>query len=133
MIKACTLILFLMVNLNLANAFEGSPFKQILNENDKAEVIKLIDHICADSWCAGDYDYKFTKFSCNDTTLVCTLSFKIIDRDSKPGESSESNRRCIFKGISSIDDIIHESTLTQEFYDKLNFCVSNRESDHKEK
>ncbi len=128
MIKTSTFIFFLMINLNFAKANEEAPFKQILSENDKTEVLKLIDHICADSWCAGDYDYKFTKFSCNDTTSVCTLSFKIIDRDSKPNESHVLNRRCIFKEISSIDNIIHDRTLTQEFYDKLNFCVSDRES-----
>jgi hypothetical protein len=126
-----------MINLSLplilltslcAFALPPSPVTQILNENDKAEVIKIIDQVCADSWCSGDYDYKFSTFSCNENIATCTLGFKIIDRDAKPGEVNYRNKRCIFKGITSKEKIYFGTSLNEEFYDQLNNCVSNRES-----
>jgi hypothetical protein len=134
MMKFYVFTLLLLINLNLAEANEATSFTEILSGNDQTEILKLIDHICSDSWCAGDYDYKFSAFSCNDTNALCTLSFQIIDRDSKPTETHSFKRRCTFKGISSINNIIRDKNLTEEFYDKLNICVSDRESssrDHK--
>lgn len=132
MLKVFTLISGLMLNVYIAQANEATSFRQIITENDKTEILKLIDHACADSWCSGDYDYKFSSFSCNDTNAICILGFKIIDRDAKPGEVKAVNRRCIFKNISSINDVVENHALTEVFYDQLNYCVSNRESGKRE-
>jgi hypothetical protein len=130
MSKVYLSLLLLIAHLNTTSAIDITP-GFIISETDKNEVLRLIDHICADSWCSGDYNYQFTGFSCHDTSNTCTLSFKIIDRDSKPSESHSRNRRCIFKGITSISNIIHDTTLSEDFYDKLNYCVSAREADSK--
>lgn len=123
--KKILITVILLLNINFLSA-NGSI--QILTDNDRKEVLSIIDRDCADSWCAGDYEYKFQNFSCNDSTAVCTLSFKIIDRDAKPGTVKERNRRCIFKGITSKTKILNGNNLNEEFYDQLNYCVSNRES-----
>ena len=128
MIKIISIILMLATSIPLANATQSQPFLQILNEKDKDEVIEIIDRTCADSWCSGDYEYKFSRFSCNDNTAVCVLSFKIIDRDAGPGERQARNKRCIFKNIISKEKIFAGATLTESFYDQLNYCISNRES-----
>jgi hypothetical protein len=112
-----------LLALNSANAIT-----EIVNTSDKKEILALIDHTCADTWCSGDYEFKFQTFSCNDNSGVCTLTFKIIDRDEKPGMLGIRNRRCIFKGLTSKEKIYHEHTLSEEFYDQLNYCVSNRET-----
>lgn len=126
--KTILATLIIASTINFAQAASAPSLTQILNENDKNEVLTIIDRVCADSWCSGDYDYKFSTFSCNDNTATCTLTFKIIDRDAKPGEINFRNRRCIFKGITSREKIFTGVTLNEEFYDQLNSCVSNRES-----
>jgi hypothetical protein len=123
-------ILLLMICLNVLGTAHATSdsFMVIITQNDSTEVLKLIDRVCADSWCSGDYDYKFSTFSCNDASNSCVLSFKIIDRDAKPPEVKIKNKRCIFKGITSSEMLYHENKLNEEFYDKLNVCVSDRES-----
>jgi hypothetical protein len=115
-------LLFIFNSITFANT------TQILTSNDQQEILNLIDHTCADSWCAGDYEFKFSTFSCNNLTFKCTLTFKIIDRDSHPGEISARNKRCIFNGITSKDKIFYDGILNEEFYDQLNYCVSSRET-----
>lgn len=127
MLKSASLLFVIISALTSVNA-ETTSLGPIVTQNDCTQVLKLIDRVCADSWCAGDYDYKFSAFSCNDTSAACTLSFKIIDRDAKPGEIKSKSKRCIFQGITSSEMIYHENKLNEEFYDKLNFCVSDRES-----
>jgi hypothetical protein len=127
MLKKTFMIISIVTALSTANA-ASLAFKPIITENDSAEVLKLIDRVCADSWCSGDYDYKFSTFSCNDSSAACILTFKIIDRDAKPGEVNSKNKRCIFKGLTTSEMIFHENKLDEEFYDKLNYCVSDRES-----
>ena len=127
--KKLSMMLIIFTSISFAKAADPShEFAQILNENDKNEVLEIIDRVCADSWCSGDYDYKFSKFSCNDNNATCILSFKIIDRDAKPNEVKVRNRKCNFKGITSKEKVFTGATLSEEFYDQLNFCVSNRES-----
>ncbi len=121
-------IILLAFNISLTQANTNLPLAQIMNETDKNEVLKIIDHDCADSWCSGDYNYKFLTFNCNDITETCTLSFTIIDRDVKPGEVNSRNRRCIFKGITSKEKIFTGATLNEEFYDQLTYCISSREA-----
>jgi hypothetical protein len=127
--KKIILIYALLLNGGLAFA-DNKPtaFLPLLTQDDQKEILSIIDHDCADSWCSGDYEYKFSTFSCNENSSVCTLTFKIIDREGKPGESKPRNRRCIFKGIVSRAMLFHESKLNEEFYDQLNYCISNRES-----
>lgn len=116
-------LLLALFGLNSAYAIT-----EIVSANDKKEILALIDHTCADTWCSGDYEFKFQTFSCNDNSGVCTLTFKIIDRDAKPDMQGIRNRRCIFKGLTSKEKIYHDHALSEEFYDQLNNCVSNRET-----
>jgi hypothetical protein len=118
-----------LIYSGLSQAHNFQPgFLPLLTQEDQKEILSIIDHTCADSWCAGDYEYKFSTFSCNENSSVCTLTFKIIDRDAKPNEVKSRNRRCIFKGIVSKSMLFHESRLNEEFYDQLNYCISKRES-----
>lgn len=115
--------IFLLTIFYILNA---NAFAPILTQEDQVEVLKIIDHDCADTWCAGDYEYKFSTFTCNETKSTCTLSFKIIDRDDSAGTTNYKNKRCIFKGITGKDKIIFENSLTEEFYEELNNCISSR-------
>ncbi len=114
--------------VSLSFASDTNSFLKIISDEDKVEILSTIDRVCADSWCSGDYEYQFSNFSCNDNTSTCTLTFKIIDRDSGPTEAHLRNKKCIFKGITSKEKIISGVTLNQKFYDQLNYCVTDRET-----
>jgi hypothetical protein len=119
---------FLLASFILIHSTTSFALGPIMNEKDKEEILRIIDRTCADTWCAGDYEYQFTSFNCNDITATCTLTFKMIDRDAQPGEVNFRNKRCFFKEINSKKKIIYDSELTDEFYDHLNSCVSAREA-----
>ena len=126
--KSILAIIGLVVCTNIYSTSSEAAATPILTESDCGQVLQIIDRVCADSWCSGDYDYKFSTFSCNDNTAVCTLTFKIIDRDAKPPQNAVRNRRCIFKGLNTKEKILTGDNLNEEFYDQLNICVSSRES-----
>jgi len=46
-----------------------------LTKGQETLVLDLIDDICADTWCEGDYDYNFSKFTCDESAGTCTLRF----------------------------------------------------------
>ena len=124
--KTLFFISSLIFSLNSLGEYSHSSIAQILNQSDKTEILSLIDRVCADSWCAGDFDYKFSTFSCNEQTLVCTLGFKIIDRENH--NNKPRNKRCLFKGISTKEMILTGHNLNDEFYDHLNICITDREN-----
>src|SRR4051812_11782524 len=39
-------------------------------------VLRLIDDICGDTWCDGDYDFGFRRLSCNSALHTCTLTLQ---------------------------------------------------------
>ena len=124
--KTLLLISSLLFTFTSSYANPSKEIVQILNDSDKNEILTLIDRVCADSWCAGDYDYKFKTFSCNEQSLNCTLGFSIIDRDDH--NKKPRNKRCLFKGISSKDMLLTGHNLNEEFYDHLNICITDREN-----
>ena len=69
----CSLFLFISLS-----AF-SSESADLLSINQKIQILKSIDSICADSWCEGNFDYQFNDFSCNLSSNSCLLSFNFIN------------------------------------------------------
>lgn len=125
MLKAGIVAIACLINFKVMAA---GDFTNVITSNEKDHILHMIDEVCADTWCAGDYDYKFTSFNCNSDSRNCTLSFKIIDRDARGNEPKEVLRRCNFKNVVGIKNIVDDDKLNEEFYDQLNICITNRES-----
>ena len=84
----------------------------------------IIDMTCADTWCEGDYDFKFTDLNCNNRNFVCTLGVKVIDREIR----HTRQEKCTFEKITSKEKIIYKHALTDNFYDQLNDCITRLEN-----
>lgn len=56
-------------------AVPAPPVKQWkLSEADAKAVLMDLNELCPDSWCEGDFDYKFTKLTCEQQNK-CRLFF----------------------------------------------------------
>ena len=54
-------------------------FAQDLNLSQKTAVLSELKNACADSWCAGDYVWKFAELNCNFTIKKCEIELRLID------------------------------------------------------
>ena len=98
----------------------------------RSKLIFSIDNICGDTWCEGDYDFKFNQFACNKKSSECELTFQFIERsdDKTVKEDLYSEKQvCHFDNIKSFDQLMDgEFSLNQDFYDQVSNCISEREA-----
>lgn len=119
------IILFSLLN---STQIIANDKKDILSPSEKTQVLRFIDNTCSDSWCEGDYDFKFTKFNCNKSLETCELNFFFIKRDENEKKTFSKLQTCQFKNIKSFDQIIdNEWSLNENFYLELTDCISNLE------
>lgn len=57
-----------------------------LTRRQEAVVLDLIDDICGDTWCEGDFAFDFRRFSCSPETRSCTLRLRIASYAQEPLE-----------------------------------------------
>ena len=58
--------------------------KNALTSSQAKTVLRLVDTICGDTWCDGDYDFGFRKISCDKRAKACTLTLQIFPREGVP-------------------------------------------------
>ena len=92
-------------------------------------VIELIDNICGDTWCEGDFNFEFHDFHLNRKESKATVAFDLISEyGASPRRMSTS---CTIKKIHSIDEVISyyrgRPELGNYFYEELSLCISDRE------
>ena len=61
-----------------------APYDLTLRQ--EAVVLDLIDDICGDTWCEGDFAFDFRRFSCSPETRSCTLRLRIASYAQDPLE-----------------------------------------------
>jgi hypothetical protein len=130
--------LLLMIALLLSFNLWATDF---LNSTEKGEVLTAIDNICADTWCEGDYDFSFDDLYCSKENGECTLSFNLIyiiwDVDYEHSTSETFHAECTVSNLHSLSDILYSPAyekfsyyeLTQEFYEQLSDCISQKEQE----
>ena len=124
--KLITLIVFSLVNFS---AF-ASGVTELFSPSERNQVIRTIDNTCGDSWCEGDYNFKFVNFSCDKFKKACDLSFHFIKSDEQEKQIYSPIQVCHFKNIKNLSQIKDgDFSLNQNFYDELTECISNRESE----
>ncbi len=105
--------------------------------NPQAEtstILKAIDNICGDTWCEGDYSYRFHKVTLdtarNSTRVVFTMSIQ------DPSEIDSSavilkqkfDVSCNVAGYSSFATIMQTNDqLNWDFYTNLTDCIQKLE------
>jgi hypothetical protein len=96
-------------------------------------VLRLIDDICGDTWCDGDYDFGFRRLSCSSALHTCTLTLQAFPVEGVTALHRSYWRSCKtpgFAGFSSLVDTAPNGyqSLTEGYYDLLGECISRVES-----
>lgn len=121
-----SLILLLTIHANAQEIFTAKQQNTILNE---------IDTFCGDTFCEGDFNYRFSEFRCEQEISLCVLDFQFWEYGQ---ESLKEWGFCNFKNIHSLNDIYRTSTqgrthLMDKFAEPLIECVTTFEEKFREK
>ena len=104
----------------------GSPFGNALSRAEERIVLKLVDDICGDTWCEGDYDFRFRRLFCDSNTATCLLMFQMASRQG-PG-SAWRRQMCRTGGFFDFDSLVVTTSggyqwLTGSYYEALSACI----------
>ncbi len=115
----------------LSSAAGAAETAAFLSKAETAEVLRSIDDICADSWCAGDLNFHFPSLQCN--RLDCSLDIQFEARnDSQTRPQDLRNYRCSLKGFASKEDLAKiapifdgslKSSYSEKLYDAVGSCI----------
>lgn len=109
-------ILILSSQVSLARDFLKNPQKEI--------ALKEIDTICADTWCSGDYNFKFLSIKCDDTKATCQINYEMFVWEQ---EDAKLSLNCQIKPLKKFSDLVkktgNDQSLTENFYQKLTECL----------
>jgi len=97
-------------------------------------VLKLVDDICGDTWCEGDYNFAFRKLQCATCTGTCILTLQLLPREGMPDEGKAYTRTCTTRGFTGFDSLVQTSasgyqSLQGNYYSALTECISRLEDE----
>lgn len=130
-------VLALVATFSL-QSFAGAPSKAKVSGEEK--VRKAIDDICGDTWCEGDFQFKFNTVSFDKKTLETTVNFTMTPYiDSENLAESETSAativntnysvQCVIKGFADAALIVKSNgSLDETFYSSVSDCVNTLES-----
>lgn len=95
--------------------------------------LKLIDDICGDTWCEGDYDFGFRRLTCDKTKRTCTLLLQLFSRDGEGAARKSYFRSCKTPGFTGFSSLVATApngyqSLQSDYYDALSECISRIET-----
>jgi hypothetical protein len=116
------LVTLLFFNTSTLYAKGGT---ELLSARERSDILRSIDDVCGDTWCEGDYNFKFENIRCNKLDKTCDLSFYFIkSNDDNTVETFSTLQTCHFLNISSIKQLrSHRYSLNTHFYDELTECI----------
>lgn len=107
----------------------------LVNPNmEAATILKAIDNICGDTWCEGDYSFRFENVildaASNSTRVLFTMSIhNAIELN--PNASILTQKfdvSCNVPGYSTFASIMTaDDRLNWDFYTNLSDCINNLE------
>ena len=94
--------------------------------------LKLIDDICGDTWCSGDYDFRFHRLTCSAPSATCTLGLQILPREGVPATQPSYLRTCRTQGFTGFDSLVVTASngyqsLDPDYYLALTDCIATLE------
>lgn len=117
-------------------AGEGSPVEtqeEALSGNSLSPAqaktaLRLIDDICADTWCSGDYDFRFRRLICSRAAETCSLTLQAFPREELPSEWSYV-RTCNTPDFTGFSSLVNQTesgyqSLDDAYYDALTECTT---------
>ncbi|NDG83988.1 MAG: hypothetical protein EBX52_02995 [Proteobacteria bacterium] len=102
-----------------------------LDSKVRQEVLSAVDMICADTWCEGDYNFKFKGLKCTFSNATCVLTY---DAGAWPAEGRRIrwNRHgmCRVRGVRSRTDLLVEMgpyrRLADAPYEQITRCIDEQ-------
>lgn len=98
--------------------------EDLVTKEEQKQILQEIDNLCADTWCEGDFNYKFDEIFCtqwNPSEYRCTINFQLISTsfievDPAQNENFEGEfyetmpAQCTITGLKERSEIIdHDS------------------------
>ena len=120
--KFIILLFFIIINTQLSRG-------DIKSED---LVLEAVDNICGDTWCEGDFNFEFTHFDLDKGKGVAKLMFNLLFEEDIV---KKYPTKCILNGFNNFSDIItnyngyYGVQLTDNYYEKLSECISDREEE----
>lgn len=125
-------VLLLAFSLNV----HASTPKEGLSKTQKSTILNLIDRVCGDTWCEGDYQFEFDSITAIKTGGY-EVNFKMRSDDQNPWfeTSCQFEERKTF--YSYVEPMKSENgktvyLLNDEFYSEMTECISEKESEASE-
>ncbi|HWZ93056.1 MAG TPA: hypothetical protein VNW92_29560 [Polyangiaceae bacterium] len=102
--------------------------KNALSPAQAKTVLTLIDDICGDTWCDGDYDFGFRRLTCAKAARTCTLTLQVFPRDGVPSSAKSYWRSCKTSGFTGFASLVSTGpsgyqSLQNDYYDALTECM----------
>ena len=91
-------------------------------------VLRLLNNICGDTWCDGDWFFTFEKITCKLTAGTCTWTALIEPSVPVASPVPVYWRSCKVSGIHAFTDLVNTASsgyqsLVSSFYDASTDCV----------
>lgn len=113
-----------------------------LNGRQQAALLAEIDAVCGDTWCEGQFNYRFTSFECEKG--LCSLELFMWDYYGEPqsiyNDASGSAGRlpaeritCDMKGFQKYGDLMESTAqgrpaLSEKLYVDISDCIAKAEA-----
>jgi hypothetical protein len=103
-----------------------------LTSKEAKTVLRLVDDVCGDTWCDGDYDFGFRRVACSRRTKTCTLTMQIFPRDGAAGTPRDYWRSCKTPGFTGFASLVTTApngyqSLDESYYSALTECIARIE------
>lgn len=118
-------LLFLM----LISSLTAFTSERLLTPAQEKKVLRTIDDLCGDTWCEGDYNFRFNSFTCEKTTSTCELNFQFIKTDDEGEKETYSPEQvCRFENIKKFQQLMDgQWSLNEDFYSAVSECIWEKE------
>ncbi len=141
-----SIITIVILNLSI-HATEIPAPKQWLTENQKSDVLMVIDNICGDTWCEGDFNFSFNEVNCWLPSGECSVELELIWYlfDNEYNEIGEKRYpvTCELSGLTKISQMVEMQRITNyndnttylypsiadPLYDKMTDCITEKEDE----
>ena len=110
--------------------------KNALTRAQEATALRMIDNICGDTWCSGDYNFRFQRLDCRAGRGghggSCTLRFRMFPHASEEGAASPGPvyaRSCRTQGFTGFESLVTTSqggyqSINWDYYMALTDCIA---------
>jgi hypothetical protein len=102
--------------------------KNALSPAQSKTALKLIDDICGDTWCDGDYNFGFRRLTCAKAAHTCTLTLQVFPDAGVTSAARSYWRSCKTSGFTGFDSLVSTApsgyqSLQSDYYDALTECI----------